>query len=141
MKMAFQEFFEQNGSQLLAGWLRARNDGNKEEFEHWVLGEYSVYMDVDKDMAELEDSDEDDDYEVPYHGIADSPAPAEALIWPKKVDETPDTNDGETKLYVFDVTLNGYGRTADEAWQDVTEGFCQDPGPTPDRSEYEIVKE
>jgi hypothetical protein len=83
-KMTFQQFFESFGSQLLAGWLRARNDGNEEEFEHWVLGEYSVYMDVDKDMAELDDSGDDDDYEVPYHGIADSPAPAEALIWPKK---------------------------------------------------------
>jgi hypothetical protein len=75
-KMTFQQFFESFGSQLLAGWLRARNDGNEEEFEHWVLGEYSVYMDVDKDMAELDDSGDDDDYEVPYHGIADSPAPA-----------------------------------------------------------------
>lgn len=56
-------------------------------------------------------------------------------------DEAPVTDNGEPKRYVFNVTLGGYGKNADEAWQDVIEGFTQEPGPTPDKSEYKIVKE
>lgn len=41
----------------------------------------------------------------------------------------------------FKVTLAGMGRTIDECWRDVIEGFCEDPGPTPDKDEYEIIEE
>ena len=32
------------------------------------------------------------------------------------------------KHYVFTVHLSGYGKDIDEAWQDATETFAQDPG-------------
>jgi len=44
------------------------------------------------------------------------------------------------KRYEFHITLGGYGDDADEAWEDATESFSQDPGATPDESEY-IVEE
>ena len=42
------------------------------------------------------------------------------------------------KRYEFTITLGGYGATPDEAWEDATEGFSQDPGATPDESEYTV---
>ena len=36
------------------------------------------------------------------------------------------------KVYVFTVELYGYGDNADAAWNDATEAFAEDPGPTPD---------
>ena len=37
--------------------------------------------------------------------------------------------------HTFTVTLSGFGRDADAAWQDAVEGFSQDPGATPDEFE------
>lgn len=42
------------------------------------------------------------------------------------------------KRYEFTITLGGYGENADEAWQDACERFSQDPGITPDESEYTV---
>lgn len=47
----------------------------------------------------------------------------------------------KTYHYQFKVVLAGIGANSDEAWQDVVEGFCQDPGSTPDESETEILEE
>jgi len=64
-KLGFKEWFEQNGNDLLRGWIRAREDGNEEMFSDWVLGDYDIYLDPG-------DVDEDYVYEVPYHGLCDS---------------------------------------------------------------------
>jgi hypothetical protein len=32
------------------------------------------------------------------------------------------------KHYIFKVTLSGYGKTPEEAWDDAVETFAQDPG-------------
>jgi len=32
--------------------------------------------------------------------------------------------------------MSGIGNTADEAWNEATEQFAQDPGPTPEEDEY-----
>ena len=57
-------------------------------------------------------------------------------------EEPPDAEDEDKhKFYELDICLNGYGKTPDEAWQDAIEGFCQEPGATPDKSEYKIVGE
>lgn len=45
------------------------------------------------------------------------------------------------KRYEFNITIAGYGETADEAWEDACEGFSQDPGATPDESEYTVEDE
>lgn len=43
---------------------------------------------------------------------------------------------GKMKRYEFHITIVGAGENPDEAWQDAYEGFSQDPGITPDESEY-----
>lgn len=45
------------------------------------------------------------------------------------------------KHYEFHITIVGGGDSPDEAWQDAYEGFCQDPGITPDESEYTVEEE
>ncbi|MFA5790747.1 MAG: hypothetical protein WC976_06775 [Caldisericia bacterium] len=45
------------------------------------------------------------------------------------------------KTYHFKVTLVGTGKNSEEAWKDATDGFALDPGPTPEKSEYEIIPE
>ena len=70
-KQELKEWLEAEGDELLRGWLRAREDGNEEDFTDWLLGEYEYYR------------YETDEYEVPYHGIADSPSKVELLIWTK----------------------------------------------------------
>lgn len=45
------------------------------------------------------------------------------------------------KKYVFTVKILGAGNTPDEAWQDATESFSQDPGATPDQDEYQVEDE
>ncbi len=44
------------------------------------------------------------------------------------------------KHYLFKVTLSGYGDTIEEAWEDATESFAQDPG-APDDEEYTVEDE
>ena len=40
--------------------------------------------------------------------------------------------------YIFKVTISGFGNNAEEAWDDATQGFSQDPGPVPpDEFEFE----
>lgn len=38
--------------------------------------------------------------------------------------------------YEFKITLGGYGNSPEEAWESATEGFAQDSGACPDKSEY-----
>ena len=62
MKTAnFKNWFDAKGTDLLKGWLRAKDDGNDEPFQDWVLGEYDIYR------------EKPSDYEIPYHGIMDGP--------------------------------------------------------------------
>ena len=68
-KVSFKKWFQDNGTDLLKGWLRAREDGNEEEFEDWVTAEYDTYK---------EDGDE---YDIPYHGLCDGPAKSEKVIY------------------------------------------------------------
>lgn len=42
------------------------------------------------------------------------------------------------RRYLFTIELSGIGSTPDKAWQDATEAFGCDPGPTPDK---ENIKE
>lgn len=44
-------------------------------------------------------------------------------------------------IYHFKVTLAGGGTSPEEAWNDAVEGFCQDPGCTPEKDEYEFEEE
>ena len=44
------------------------------------------------------------------------------------------------KRYEFTITIAGYGKNPDEAWEDAVEGFVLDPGATPDKSEYKVKK-
>lgn len=64
----FKHWFMQYGNQLLNGYLRAKEDDNHETFKDWMLGEYGLYR------------DDPDKYEVPYHGLYDSPSRAEAVL-------------------------------------------------------------
>jgi hypothetical protein len=73
--MGFKKWFEWYGVSLLEGWLRAREDGNEEEFHDWILGEYGYYREMPHE--ELED---DDDYAVPYHGLLDRRSKAEEYL-------------------------------------------------------------
>jgi len=75
-KQRFQTWFGENGNELLRGWLRAREDGNTELFSDWILGEYDYYRDVPHEEIE------DDSYEIPYHGLCDSPAKIELELYP-----------------------------------------------------------
>ncbi|XUX01221.1 MAG: hypothetical protein TUN42_04325 [Dehalogenimonas sp.] len=68
-KLKFKPWFHIYGNQLLDGWLRARQDGNSEDFSSWVKGEYDCYLEYSKD------------YEVPYHGICDSPSRIEEILY------------------------------------------------------------
>ena len=45
------------------------------------------------------------------------------------------------KTYHFSITIAGSGDDEDEAWRDATEGFMQEPGPTPDKENIELVDE
>ena len=45
--------------------------------------------------------------------------------------------DGE-KRYEFRVVIAGYGKDADQAWEEATEQFSLDPGPTPGEDEYTV---
>jgi len=56
-RFGFKEWFREHGERLWRGWLRAREDGNEEEFTGWVLGEYDCYV---------RDRGKKDGYEVPY---------------------------------------------------------------------------
>jgi hypothetical protein len=67
----FLLFWNTYGNQLLRGWLRARKDGNQEDFQNWVVGEYEFWQ-RDKNKA--------DPYEVPYFGICDEPSPVEKYL-------------------------------------------------------------
>jgi hypothetical protein len=40
--------------------------------------------------------------------------------------------------YIFRVTLSGIGKTPEQAWEDATEQFAHDHGPTPGPDEYEV---
>ena len=70
-ELDFKTWFEQNGNELLKGWLRAREDGNDESFADWVVGEYDFYGDYLKSG---------EDYEIPYHGILDNPSEVERVL-------------------------------------------------------------
>jgi len=35
-------------------------------------------------------------------------------------------------FYTFDMTMGGYGDTAEDAWDNALEGLCNEPGPLPD---------
>jgi hypothetical protein len=72
VKQDFKAWFGENGNELLKGWLRAREDGNEEPFADWVLGEYDYYLD---DSGKFKDG-----YEIPYHGICDSPSKVEVEL-------------------------------------------------------------
>jgi hypothetical protein len=93
--LTFQEFFDGYGESLLEGWLRAREDGNDEEFTYWTLGEYDTYTDAELECPECSSLMEEDgicehcgeaviaierDYEVPYHGLLDSRSKAEEFL-------------------------------------------------------------
>ena len=70
MKTAnFKNWFDAKGTDLLKGWLRAKDDGNDEPFQDWVLGEYAIYR------------EKPSDYEIPYHGIMDGPVKAEIAVF------------------------------------------------------------
>ena len=43
--------------------------------------------------------------------------------------------------YTFTVSIRGLGATAAEAYEHALEGFCQDPGPTPEHYEFEFEPE
>jgi hypothetical protein len=43
--------------------------------------------------------------------------------------------------YIFTISLIGSGNNADEAWNDATEGFSLNPGPTPELWCIEKVEE
>jgi len=49
-------------------------------------------------------------------------------------------NFGAEKRVEFKVTLVGYGRNVQEAWEDAVEGFCQDPG-SPDDEGYTVEED
>lgn len=66
-KLYFKDWFASVGNELLKGWLRAKAEGNGESFADFVIGEYDCYR--------MEDS-----YEIPYHGVCDSPSKIEAQI-------------------------------------------------------------
>ena len=38
----------------------------------------------------------------------------------------------KVKQFLFPVVLSGWGGTPEEAWQDATDAFSQDPGVCPD---------
>ena len=44
------------------------------------------------------------------------------------VEECEDISTMEEKRYLFPITLSGFGKTPEEAWQDAVEGFCLDSG-------------
>jgi hypothetical protein len=44
------------------------------------------------------------------------------------------------KHYLFKVTLSGYGKTLQEAWDDAIESFTQDSG-APDDEEYTVEED
>ena len=54
----------------------------------------------------------------------------------------PETRDtfGTEKRVEFKVTLVGYGRSVQEAWEDAIEGFQNDPGASDDEA-YEVIEE
>ena len=74
-KVNFRKWFEDNGTDLLKGWLRARADGNDEPFQDWVLGEYDCYRETPHAGIVY------DEYEIPYHGILDGPVKAEIAVF------------------------------------------------------------
>ena len=45
----------------------------------------------------------------------------------------------QEKHYQFTITINGDGENVNEAWLDAITALNLDPGPTPDKSEYEII--
>ena len=65
-KLGFKTWFDQNGNELLRGWLRAREDECSETFSDWVLGEYDCYLDSPHPCIV------EDEYEIPYHGVVDN---------------------------------------------------------------------
>lgn len=79
-KQYFKEWFVGNGNELLKGWLRAREDGNTEEFRDWVVAEYYYYRAMPHEGLE-----DDTVYEIPYHGLCDSPAKIELELYPHNV--------------------------------------------------------
>jgi hypothetical protein len=96
-RITFLRFFDIYGDNLLKGWLRAKEDGSKEAFSEWVLGEYDSYLhpalrDSEGNLLpdNASDGEEDpagsyrEDYEVPYHGILDHPSKAEKVIYNEK---------------------------------------------------------
>jgi hypothetical protein len=56
-RMTFKKWFQYWGDDLLKCWLRAKEDGNKESFQDWVVGEYEYFK---------RDSSRFGGYEVPY---------------------------------------------------------------------------
>jgi hypothetical protein len=53
--------------------------------------------------------------------------------------EIKDTFETEKRVE-FKVTLAGYGRSVQEAWEDAVESFQNDPG-APDDEEYKVTEE
>jgi hypothetical protein len=45
------------------------------------------------------------------------------------------------RYYVFPIELGGLGNTPEEAWNDATEAFTNEPGPTPDEYRVEEIEE
>ena len=41
----------------------------------------------------------------------------------------------------FKITIVGSGNSIEECWEDAVNSLAEDPGPTPEESEYEIVEE
>ena len=94
--MSFKEFWREYGGMLLNGWLRAINDGNKESFKDWVLGEYDSCTDpalrctecssimekagICEHCGEGIEVPQPEEYEVPYHGLLDEPSTTESVI-------------------------------------------------------------
>ena len=45
------------------------------------------------------------------------------------------------KTYTFTITLQGTGRTIEEAWMDALVAFHNDPGGVPDDEDVELIRE
>lgn len=93
----FLTFVASTGTELLKGWLRARADGNEEQFEDWLIGEYEHVLEYPRE-----------EYEIPYHGICDSECRAEDIIWPvreyRNANETTPANSGDIKANTIHYT-------------------------------------
>lgn len=94
---------------------------------------------------ELEEEDPVIDVEVPSNWVQMSPevrqdyivqaldeAVQELTHWGwEPADAQSECAFGDNNMFVFPVTLVGYGKNADEAWDDACEGFEENHGPTP----------